>query len=281
LIDLLVIDKDYLNEDNYRVKEVSGTTFVKTTIDQQILSDSSIHFRVFNDGNEKFSQQDYRVSVFHKAIGGYHPAKLRIYNDVITRYLYGGDPTQVLNMLNTKYIIRSNPQAGQSLQLNPSAYGAAWLVKGIKVVKDDVEELQALGVTNLKDTAVVQQSLADKTGKPQWDSAASITITKFDNDRIEYSSNAAGPQFAVFSEIYYPYGWNAYIDDKKAEYIRTNYTLRGLVIPGGKHTIKFVFEPSSYKKGTTLTYIASWLIVLFVLGGFFMAWWQQRKKEKV
>jgi hypothetical protein len=182
-------------------------------------------------------------------------------------------------MLNAKYIIMSNPQGGQSLQTNPSAYGAAWLVKGIKIVKDDVEELQALGVTNLKDTAVVQQSLADKAGKPQWDSTATISIVKFDDDAIEYRSSASSPQFAVFSEIYYPYGWNAYIDDKPADYIRTDYTLRGLTIPAGKHTIKFVFEPSSYKKGTTITYIASWLIVLFVLGGLFMAWRDQQKKK--
>ena len=279
LIDLLVVDTKYLNEENYRAKQ-TGSTFVKSPLDEQLLADSAIHYRVFNQGRERFSQQDYRTSIYHQSIGGYHPAKLRIYNDVLLRYLSGGDSRQVLNMLNTKYVIMTDPQSRQqTVGINPDAYGAAWLVKAVKVVKDDAEELQTIGITNLKDTAVVQQSLASKAGTPQWDSTASITITKFDNDLIEYSSNATTPQFAVFSEIYYPYGWNAYIDDKQVEYIRTNYTLRGLAIPAGRHNIRFVFEPSTYKTGTTITYITSFIIVLLVLGGFFMHFWQRRKNQ--
>jgi hypothetical protein len=282
LIDLLVIDKDYLSEENYRTKDSSDApAFVPSPVDKQILADTSKHYRVFSAGDDRFSQSDYRVSIFHKAIGGYHAAKLRIYNDVLLRYLYGADPTQVLNMLNTKYIIQTDRQTGQqTITVNPNAYGPAWFVKGIKVVKDDVEELQSLGITNLKDTAVVQQSLAAKAGRPQWDSAAAIRLTKFDNDAIEYSTTATTPQFAVFSEIYYPYGWNAYIDGNKAEYIRTNYTLRGLAVPAGNHTVRFVFEPSSYKTGTTLTYIASYLILLLVVGGLFMHFRQQRKQQQ-
>jgi uncharacterized membrane protein YfhO len=105
-------------------------------------------------------------------------------------------------------------------------------------------------------------------------------VTKFDNDEIEYTADCKGPQFAVFSEVYYPYGWNAYLDGKKTEYVRTDYVLRGMSVPAGKHTIKFVFEPSSYKKGITLSYISSFLVAIFVLGGFFMAWREKKRKLK-
>lgn len=278
LIDLLVVDKDYLNEDNYRESEPIASTFVKTPIDQQILTDTSKHYRVFSQAPDRFSQSDYRYSIFHKAVGGYHPAKLRLYNDVITRYLSGGaDPRQVLNMLNTKYVIMANEQGQESVFTNGEAYGPAWFVKSIKVVADDAEELQSLGTTNLRDTAVIQQSLVAKAGTPQWDSSATIRLSKFDPDEIEYTTQSTSPQFAVFSEVYYPYGWNAYIDGKKSEYIRTNYVLRGLAIPAGQHTVRFVFEPSTVKTGATMMYVGSYLIVIFVLGGLFMHYRQKNR----
>jgi len=176
-------------------------------------------------------------------------------------------------MLNTKYIIAPNPQNGQQMLIpNPEAYGPCWLVKHVKIAKDDAEEIQAIGVTNLKDTAIVQQSFAAHVIQPQSDPAASITLSKFDNDIIEYTSNSRTPQFAVFSEVYYPYGWNAYIDNTKVPYVKADYVLRGLSIPAGKHAIKFVFEPSSYKNGVAMSYIGSFLILVFVLGGLYMAW---------
>ena len=253
LIDLLVIDKKYLNEDNYQSKdEMQAENFAKTAIDEQILADKSLSYRVYNSGGERFSASDFKISVFHKAIGGYHPAKLRIYQDIIERYFYGSPNPQVLNMLNAKYIITQNPQNGQQAVIpNPEAYGNCWLVKHVKFVKDDVEEIQAIGSTNLRDTAIVQQSFAGKIIQPQWDSAASISLTKFDNDTMEYEANCSTPQFAVFSEVYYPDGWNAYMDGKKVDYVKANYVLRGLSIPAGKHNIKFVFEPAIYKKGLT------------------------------
>jgi len=280
LIDLLVIGKKYLNEDNYQSRdEMQAENFAKTPIDNQILADKSLSYRVYNSGGERFSASDFKVSVFHKAIGGYHPAKLRIYQDIIERYLYGPGNPQILNMLNAKYIIAQNPQNGQQTVIpNPDAYGNCWFVKNVKFVKDDVEEIQAIGSTNLRDTAVVQQSFTSKVGNPQWDSTASITLTKFDNDVMEYSANCSAPQFAVFSEIYYPDGWNAYVDGNKADYVRTDYVLRGLSIPAGKHTIKFVFEPALVKKGLAISYIGSWFVALFVLGGLFMAWRENRNK---
>ncbi|HTD94466.1 MAG TPA: YfhO family protein, partial [Chitinophagaceae bacterium] len=280
LTDLLLLDSKYLNEDLYHSRDdVHTSSFSKTPIDDEILKDKSIHYRVYNAGQDKFSSSDYRVSIFHKAIGGYHPAKLRLYQDIMERYLYGNPNPQVLNMLNTKYILTTDPQNGQQAIIpNPSAYGPCWLVKNIKLVKDDTEELQAVGATSLGDTAIVQQSLASLAGQPQWDSASSISLTKFDNDVVEYSASCNGPQFAVFSEVYYPYGWNAYVDGKKVDYVRTDYVLRGLSLPAGKHAIRFVFEPASYKKGITLSYTGSFLVVLLVLGGLFMAI-REKKKE--
>lgn len=283
LVDQLVVDSDYLNKENENYKskdELATKTSTKTSIDDQILADKAQPFRVYNAGQERFSASDYHVSTFHKAIGGYHPAKLRIYQDVIERYLYGGDASQVLNMLNTRYVIITNPQNGQqTLTTNPEAYGPCWLVKHVQTVKDDVEELQIIGKTNLKDTAIVQNDFAGKIVQPAWDSTAKIAVTKFDNDAIEYSFNAAGPQFAVFSEVYYPAGWNAYIDGKKVDYVKTDYVLRGLAIPAGNHTIRFAFEPATYKKGVTISYIGSFLVAILVIGGLYMAWREQKRNK--
>ena len=227
----------------------------------------------------RFSAEDFKVSTYHKAVGGYHPAKLRIYQDVIERYFLSGvDPQQVLNMLNVKYVIFENPQNGQqSLMVNDQAYGPCWLVKGIRQVNSDADELQAIGVTNLRDTAVIQKAVA----QPQWDSTASLTLAKHDNDAIEYNFQASSPQFAVFSEIYYPYGWNAYIDGNKVEHSRVNYILRGMSIPAGKHSIRFVFEPATYKKGASLSFIGSILVALLILGGLFMHWRESRREKEL
>ncbi|MBK7560872.1 MAG: YfhO family protein [Chitinophagaceae bacterium] len=142
---------------------------------------------------------------------------------------------------------------------------------------DRAASLLALDNSNLRDTAVVEKSLSKNLVQPQWDSTATIKMIKFDNDAIDYEVNGNGPQFAVFSEVYYPNGWNAYIDGKKTDYYNTNYILRGLSIPAGKHSIKFVFEPASVKKGKSVMFIASIFIMLFFWGGLFMAWRESRK----
>ena len=283
LIDLFVIGKKYLSDENYVPKdEIQAQNFTKTNIDEQILADKDLSYRVYNSGGDRFSASDFRVSAFHKAIGGYHPAKLRIYQDIIERYLYSNPNPQVLNMLNAKYIIAQNPQNGQQMLIpNTEAYGNCWFVKQVKIVKDDVEEIQAIGTTNLKDTAIVQQSFAAAITQPQWDSASTISLAKFDNDTMEYTTNSNTPQFAVFSEVYYADGWNAYIDGKKTDYVKADYVLRGLSIPAGKHSIKFIFEPTIVKKGLTISYIGSWFVLVFVLGGLFMAWREANKKNNI
>ncbi len=276
-LDLLIVGNEYLNEDNYVSKdEMTDSNFTPSSIDQLILKDKDPNFRVFNMAGDTY--QESRTSYFHKSVGGYHPAKLRIYQDVIEKYLAGRPSRLVLSMLNAKYIIVENPQSRQpELIPNTEAFGPCWLVKNVKLVENRVEAIQAIGNTDLRDTAIVERSFSNKVVQPQWDSASSISMKKFDNDVIEYEANCNGPQFAVFSEVYYPAGWNAYIDGKKADYCNTNYILRGLSVPAGKHNIKFVFEPASVKKGKTIMFIASLLIVLIFAGGLFMAWKESKK----
>lgn len=272
IIDLLLVDKEYLNSDNYVAPdELTSQNFTPNVADQRILQDRDPDFRVFNNAGDW--TQEARTSYFHKSVGGYHPAKLRIYQDLIDKYFSQGLNQDILNMLNVKYFIFTDPKTNQSQsEPNPKAYGACWLVKDIKIVEGPVEEIQGIGKTNLRDTAIVQKMYSSAVIQPQWDSAAIIKLSKFDNDTMQYSFSSTKPQFAVFSEIYYPYGWNAYIDGKKTAYCKTDYVLRGLSIPAGQHAVKFIFEPDSYKRSVTIAYIASFLILILLLGGFFMEW---------
>lgn len=269
-------EKLFVSADDY-----TSQNFAPDAIDQEILKDKSAHYRVFNmagtSNGSPFSES--RTSYFHKSIGGYHPAKLRIYQDIIEKYLSAAPNPGVLNMLNTKYVIVPDQQSGQPILIpNTDAYGACWLVNNVKVVEDRVASLKALGVTNLRDTAIVEKDAAKNLVQPQRDSLSSISLVKFDNDKMEYEANCNGPQFAVFSEVYYPVGWNAYIDGKKAEYLNVNYILRGISLPAGKHKVEFIFEPASVKQGRSIMFLASILIVAVLFGGLFMAWKTSKDK---
>ena len=276
-IELTMVSKAYLGDEEYvSPDEYTSSNFTASSIDQQILQDKDPNYRVFNMAGDAYNES--RTSYFHKSIGGYHPAKLRIYQDVIEKYLSARPNPAVLNMLNAKYFIVQDPQSGkEDVIKNPDVFGPCWLVKNVKLVEDRVAAIVDIGKTNLKDTAIVEKVFSKNVVQPQWDSASTIKMTKFDNDAIEYEANCTGPQFAVFSEIYYPVGWNAYIDGKKTEYCNTNYVLRGLSLPAGKHTVKFIFEPASVKKGTSIMFIASIFIGLIFVGGLFMAWRESRK----
>jgi len=293
-VDITLVSYKYFNNENDQYSErpdneklyvapddYTSTNFSPSPFDTQILNDKSPHFRVFNmlgtSSGSPFSES--KTSYFHRSIGGYHPAKLRIYQDIIEKYLSGRPDPNILNMLDTKYVITQSPFSGaDTLIRRDDAYGPCWLVRNVKIVDGPVEEIQAIGYTGLRDTAVVEKSFSSFIVQPQWDSISSVELIKFDNDVMEYEANCTKPQFAVFSEIYYPKGWNAYIDGKKTDYCKTDYILRGIALPAGKHTVKFVFEPASYKKGLNIMYISSFFVLLFFLGGLFMAWWQSRKK---
>jgi len=277
-IDLFATGKKYLDEEAYVPADTLMTEFTPSAADTEILKDTDPHFRVFNTVGNPFV--DARTSYYHRSVGGYHPAKLRIYQDLIERHLSGNPNREVLNMLDTRYAIQQNPQTGEVMAVrNPDAYGPAWLVKGIRVAASQVEAIQALDNTNLKDTVIIEADAAKNIPAPQWDSTATIRLSKAGKDTLEYEINGTGPQFAVFSEVYYPAGWNAYLDGQKTEYLNVNYVLRGMPVPAGKHTVRFVFEPSSYKQGSSLMFISSILIAIVVLGGLFMTWRESQKTK--
>lgn len=281
-LDITIASKSYLNDEMYvSADEYNSNNFAPSPIDNEILKDKDPNYRVLNVAGTATGSTfaESRTSYFHKSVGGYHPAKLRIYQDVIEKYLSTRITPSIVNMLNTKYLVVPGQQQGQPLQLvpNPDAYGNCWLVKHVQVVKDRVESLKSLGNTNLKDTAVIESDLIKNLVQPQADTTSTIKMTSFDNDAIEYEANCNGPQFAVFSEIYYPKGWNAYLDGKLTDYYNTDYILRGMPLPAGKHSIKFVFEPESVKQGRSIMFIASILIVIILIGGLFMAWKESSK----
>jgi hypothetical protein len=274
LIDLLVIDNKYLNADQYVDKE-EFKSFPVTPADQQIKADTG-YYRVFNADPGRF--QENQTASFHNAIGGYHAAKLKIYQDLIEHKLSANPDMQVLNMLNAKYFIQTNPQNGQKAMVpNPDAFGPAWLVKGIRYVPGAREEMAALDNANLRDTAIIQNEFKSSIPfEPQWDSAASISLVKNNNDVINYKFSAASNQFVVFSEVYYKAGWKALIDGKEAPIVKVNYVLRGLAVPSGQHNIEFRFEPKGYATGRTITSVATIILVLILLAGIFMEWRARR-----
>ncbi len=282
-IDLFAIGSKYLNSDSFIDPETyQSDNFAPTAVDQQILNDKDPHFRVFNLSPDRFN--DAVTSYHHRSVGGYHAAKLSLYQDLIAAQLSRSPLNMpVLNMLDTRYFIipASQQQPTASLQKNEEALGAAWFVKNITYVNGAVEEIKALDNFNPKDTAYLDISLKPKTSIAiNADSTASIKLVKYDNDAIQYSSSAKANQFAVFSEIYYPAGWNAYIDGNKAEYVKTDYLLRGMEVPAGNHTIDFKFEPASYSTGQQLSYVGNALFWLAILMAG-LALWKQRKKTEV
>jgi hypothetical protein len=276
LIDMMVIDSKYLNGDNYGEKEDSKVAFQKTAADNAILADTS-YFRVFNAGGDPFNENF--TSYYYNSVGGYHPAKLLIYQDLIEKKLSNPqDNMQVINMLNTKYFIQKD-QTGQTqnYQANPGALGPVWFVSSLRFVKDATEEMKLLGSFNTKDTAIVEEQFKSSIPfMPQQDSVASIRLIKNDNEVVTYSSNAPTNQFAVFSEIYYKDGWKAFVDGKEMPIVKVNYVLRGLALPAGNHQIEFRFEPESYLRGKTITTIFSILLIVLIIAALVMEW---RKKD--
>lgn len=276
-VDVIMIDSKYLNSENYLEKEENNSIFTKTQTDNAILADTST-FRVFNISRNPTG--DGITSYHYNSIGGYNAAKILIYQDLLERQMSKPQLNMpVLNMLNVKYLIQTGQNGLTSAsQKNDGALGPVWFVNHVQFVKNADEEMKALDNFSPKDTAFVQESYKSSVTLPVPDSTAKITLVKNDNDLIEYSSEAATQQFAVFSEVYYKEGWKAYIDGKEAPIVKTNYVLRGLSVPAGKHSIKFEFKPQGYYKGWKITSIANIALLLLIAGSLFMEWFRNRKK---
>ncbi len=278
LIDVMVIDSKYLNSDNFQDQEENTVAFQKTAADNAILADNS-YFRVFNMGGNAFNENF--TSYHYNSVGGYHPAKLIIYQDLIEKKLSSQQPNMnVFNMLNTKYFIQKDGSGQtQNYQKNETALGPCWFASSVMFVKDAKEEMNLLGIYNTKDTALVEQSFKSLIPfTPQPDNTATIQLVKNDNDVISYTSNATTNQFAVFSEIYYDKGWKAFVDGKETPVVKVNYVLRGLALAPGKHAIEFRFKPGGYYSGKTMTIIFSIALLLLLATAVFMEWKNRKRK---
>ena len=274
-IDLITVSSRYLNKSKFTTPDEYLSVFTPTAADNQIKLDTG-YYRVFDQaGGDSF--QDSRTSYFHNSIGGYSPAKLGLYNDLIEHQLGKGN-IEVFNMLNTKYFIVSGPNNQPVAQINQLANGPAWFVKAIKYVNTADEEMLSLDSLHSKDTVIIDKREQQKvTISPIFDSSASIKLVKNLNDEIIYQSNASTNQFAVFSEIYYPKGWKAYVDDKETPIVKVDYAFRGVNLPAGNHTIKFEFAPSSYTLGNTLNLAAGVISILSLLICGILLWMQRKK----
>ena len=273
LIDLFGIDSKYMNENNYQEAEEYAQTFTPSVVNTEIAKDTS-NYRVFdvtNGVNAAFN--GYATpSVFHQNIGGYHAAKLSIYQDLIEKQLYNFPncgPT--LDMLNTKYVIYRDPQSNEiRYQLNPTAAGSCWFVDSVSVIVDPAKLMKNLDSLNIRSTALIETKLDKEISKNT--AGDSIWLVKNEHDIIIYQSSSTNTRFAVFSEVYYRKGWKAYIDEKETSIFKTNYVLRGIIIPGGKHNIRFEFKPDSYVKGVPIAITASgiiWLLLALNVVGLF------------
>ncbi len=265
MIDLFAIDTKYLNEKSFDSKDTyESSEFPLSNADRTILADKDPNFRVFN-ASVGSPFEESRTSYHHKSIGGYHAAKMGIYDDLSTYELGRGNPNiAVLNMLNAKWIITGEGDKIQAQQ-NPAALGNAWFVKAISFVNGPVAEMRALHNLNTKDSAITDESFKPMvTAFAAPDSAAFIKQTTFDNDAISYESSSNSSNAAVFSEIYYK-DWNAYIDGKPAPVFKVNYLLRAMIIPAGKHQINFKFEPTVYFTSRMVSAISSWILMLLLI----------------
>jgi hypothetical protein len=281
LADLLPVAKRYLNDDNFARKRKIETLIEPSNADKMILQDKT-EYRVLDASVNIFN--DAKPSYFHKNIGGYHAAKLRRYQELINMQIEGEigqlfgafgkaqtfeqitptlDSLGVLNMLNMKYVIYNKDAAPL---VNPYANGNVWFVKNVKVAADANEEMMLVGKIDTKNEVVVDKAFAAQLpAKLTPDSSAHIALISYKPNHLVYSFDSKTDQMAVFSEIYYDKGWNAYVDGKKMDYIRANYLLRAMPLHSGKYEIEFKFEPASYRIGNIIALTSSVLLVLSLL----------------
>ena len=276
LVDLWQVDKRYLNDSHFTEKETMSQPYLPTDADKMILQDKS-DYRVLNLSVSTFN--DAGTSYFHKSIGGYHGAKLRRYQELINAHLqdemmaFSKVRTErdldsifrhlpVLNMLNTKYVIFSKDFA----PVNPYANGSAWLVEKVNIAQNADEEIMLVGNIDTKKELVVDKTYEKDLITPVPNAAARIELLSYAPNALKYHFSSPTDQVAVFSEIYYPKGWNVYIDGKEAGYFRANYLLRAMSLKAGEYDVEFRFEPAVVSISNAIALAASVLLVLLAAG---------------
>ena len=295
LIDLWQVDKRYLNDEMFVPKSERDTPQQATATDMEILKDKALSYRVLNFASGAFNENN--TSYFHKSIGGYHPAKLRRYQEMIDKYIApemqaamqaigskGGVMSEVdgrklfpvLNMLNAKYfIVPLQGNATTSIQ-NPYAQGNGWFVDKLTYVADANAEYAEVGKIDVSHEAVADKKFEAVLGQTATnDSTASVVLTKYEPNNMTYTVNSAKGGVVVFSEVYYP-GWSATIDGQPAELGRVNYILRALNVKAGKHEVVLDFHPSSISITETIAYTALAVLLLAICAALFVEW----KKRK-
>jgi hypothetical protein len=277
LVDMWNIDRRYLNNEKFVDKSVLAQQFKTRDVDQLIQRDGS-YYRVLDlaSGNP-FSNSI--PSYFHKSIGGYHAAKLKRYQEVLDKQFNGAINEDVLDMLNTKYLITSDQNGQKETMVNRStAAGNAWFVQNVEYVKSADEEMIAISSFDPKKVMVVHEEFKPLIDikKVGYDGNAFIRLTNYHPDHLTYEYSSGRDALAVFSEIWYDKGWNAYVDGEKIPYFRADYLLRAAQLPGGNHKLEFKFEPKSYYTGETISLIAS---ILLILGLAYAIYTETRNKN--
>jgi hypothetical protein len=295
LADMWPVNKRYLNDDDFLRRSQVDNPYQATKADQSILKDKDLSYRVYNFG-EAFDQSA-RTSYFHKNIGGYHGAKMRRYQEVIDIPLSrerqqiaeafsdkGGSPEEALrkatafNMLNTRYYIVN--ASAEPLQ-NPYACGNAWFVRDFRLVNNADEEMAALDGLDPVNTAVIDKRFesAVRGFTPAPDPGGTIGLVSYAPNHLVYEYSSPNDAMAVFSEIFYDKGWNAYVDGRKSPHFRADFILRAMILPAGDHKLEFKFEPKSFYAGQNVSLAAS-LLLLLALGGVAVRYFLDRKNAK-
>ncbi len=289
LVDMWQVDKRYLNDEMFVPKSERDMPHQATSTDLAIMKDKSLDYRVLNLASNTFNENE--TSFFHKSIGGYHPAKLRRYQEMIDAYIApemqaamqaiaakngnmqevdGAKVFPVLNMLNTKYFILPL-QGGATMPLqNIYAQGNGWFVDKINYVADANAEYAGVGKIDVRHEAVADKKFESVLGQAQSnDSTAIVKLVKYEPNNLQYTIESKKGGVVVFAEIYYP-GWTATIDGQPAELGRVNYILRALNVKAGKHTVVLDFHPTSISTTETIAYIAIVILLLAIIGAGYM-----------
>ena len=278
LVDMWTVNRRYLNNDNFVRPRTTEQAFPLTDVDQRILQDPGKDYRVLNMTVSTFN--DNTTSYYHKSIGGYHAAKLRRYQELIEAHIQGemqniwsmvpemasaDSLLPVLNMLNMKYVILPLKDNGKVEVKNPAANGNAWFVNELRYVADADAELAALRGLDTKHVAVADEQFNEVLGSAQNDSTATVTLTNYEANELQYDVESRKGGVLVFSEIYYP-GWTCQVDGLDVPIGRVNYVLRAIHIEGGKHHVVLTFKPRSERVTETIAYSALGLLALLFVG---------------
>ncbi|MAN59767.1 MAG: hypothetical protein CMC08_08035 [Flavobacteriaceae bacterium] len=273
VIDLVGVDRRYVNKEDFVSSKTMEEPFQVGPADQQILEDDG-HFRVYDASTSAFSSG--RASYFYNALGGYHAAKPGRMQELYDFYIAKGN-IGILNMLNVKYILVRGKSGAVTAQRNPYANGNAWFVEEVIRAETADAEIALLDSLNTKKIAVVHEKFDDLLPKSVngIDSTATIDLVSHSPMHITYETSTKSPQVVVFSEVYYPEGWNAYVNGEKVAHYRANYVLRAMTVPAGNNKIEFKFEPEVIQTGSTLSLVSAILLLVLLSGGLI---YQYRKR---